>query len=98
MGTNIFVGNLPFEATEQDLRELFGANDRSVERVKIVTDRDSGRPRGFAFVEMANSSDTSAAIQALNGQELHGRALRVNEAENKPQRDNHSGRGFRSGR
>ena len=84
MGTKIFVGNISFEATEQDLHDLFSQDDRKVERVSIVTDRDTGRPRGFAFVEMGSSSDTSAAISALDGQELHGRALRVNEAHDKP--------------
>jgi RNA recognition motif-containing protein len=84
MGNKIFVGNLSFEATEQDLMDLFSSDGRQVERVSIVTDRDSGRPRGFAFVEMANSNDASAAISALDGQDLHGRALRVNEAHDKP--------------
>jgi RNA recognition motif-containing protein len=91
MGTKIFVGNLSFEATEQDLQDLFSGDDRKVERVSIITDRDSGRPRGFAFVEMANTSDASAAIGALDGKDFHGRALRVNEAHDKPKRD----RGFR---
>jgi cold-inducible RNA-binding protein len=91
MGTKIFVGNLSFEATEQDLHDLFSGDDRKVERVSIITDRDSGRPRGFAFVEMANVSDVAAAIGALGGKDLHGRALRVNEAHDKPNRD----RGFR---
>jgi RNA recognition motif-containing protein len=91
MGTKIFVGNLSFEATEQDLHDLFSGDDRNVERVSIITDRDSGRPRGFAFVEMANASDVAAAISALDGKDLHGRALRVNEAHDKPKHD----RGFR---
>ena len=84
MGTKIFVGNISFEATEQDLNDLFSADGRQVERVSIVTDRDTGRPRGFAFVEMASASDATAAISALDGHELHGRALRVNEAHDKP--------------
>jgi RNA recognition motif-containing protein len=87
MGTKIFVGNMSFEATEQDLRDLFAGDNRQVERVSIVTDRDSGRPRGFAFVEMANAADASAAIAALDGKELHGRAMRVNEAHDKPKGD-----------
>ncbi|MHC4550143.1 MAG: RNA recognition motif domain-containing protein [Planctomycetota bacterium] len=93
MGTKIFVGNMPFEATEQDLTDLFSADGRKVERVSIVTDRDSGRPRGFAFVEMSSASEASAAIAALDGQELHGRALRVNEAHDKPRSEAGSGRG-----
>jgi RNA recognition motif-containing protein len=84
MGTKIFVGNLSFEATEQDLHDLFSADDRKVDKVSIVTDRDSGRPRGFAFVEMATASDVSAAITALDGKDLYGRPLRVNEAHDKP--------------
>ncbi|MDH3590401.1 MAG: RNA-binding protein [Planctomycetota bacterium] len=87
MGTKIFVGNLSFEATEQDLTDLFSADDRKVDRVSIVTDRDTGRSRGFAFVEMANAGDVSATIEAFDGKELHGRALRVNEAHDKPNRD-----------
>lgn len=87
MGTKIFVGNLSFEATEQDLRDLFSGDDRKVDRVSIVTDRDSGRSRGFAFVEMANANDAAAAISALDGNDLHGRALRVNEAHDKPKND-----------
>jgi len=91
MGTKIFVGNLSFEATEQDLRDLFSGDDRKVDRVSIVTDRDSGRSRGFAFVEMVNADDASAAISALDGKELHGRALRVNEAHDKPKSDRPTG-------
>ncbi|HEU5394079.1 MAG TPA: RNA-binding protein [Candidatus Methylomirabilis sp.] len=80
MGTRIYVGNLPFEATEEELRTLFSEGGRQVESVKIVTDRDTGRSRGFGFVEMANQGDTTAAINALNGKEMGGRALTVNEA------------------
>ena len=87
MGNKIFVGNLSFEATEDDLHGLFSSDDRKVDRVSIVTDRDSGRPRGFAFVEMASASDVAGAISALDGKDLHGRALRVNEAHDKPDRD-----------
>jgi cold-inducible RNA-binding protein len=95
MGTKIFVGNLSFEATEEDLRGLFSCDDRKVDRVSIVTDRDSGRSRGFAFVEMANASDAAAAITAYDGKDLHGRALRVNEAHDKPRGERSSGGGFR---
>lgn len=92
MGSKIFVGNISFETTEQDLHDLFSENNRRVERVNIITDRDTGRPRGFAFVEMATSEDASAAISALDGQELLGRPLRVNEAHDKP-RGGGGGRG-----
>jgi len=79
---NIFVGNLSFGTTEQDIRTLFEAYG-TVDRVNIVTDRDSGQPRGFAFVEMANDAEGNNAIAVINGQEVGGRALNVNEARPK---------------
>ena len=79
---NIFVGNLSFGTTEQDLRSLFEAYG-AVDRVNIVTDRDSGQPRGFAFVEMANDVEGNNAIAVLNGREVGGRDLSVNEARPK---------------
>ena len=82
---NIFVGNLDFGATEQSIRALFEPYG-PVERVNIVTDRDTGQPRGFAFVEMTNSNEADQAINALNGTNLGGRALNVNEARPKPDR------------
>ena len=82
---NIFVGNLSFGATEQDLRSLFEAYG-AVERVNLVTDRDSGQPRGFAFVEMTNDAEAEKAIAGLNGTDLGGRAINVNEARPKPER------------
>jgi len=88
---NIFVGNLSFGATEQDLRSLFEAYG-AVERVNLVTDRDSGQPRGFAFVEMTNDAEAEKAIAGLNGTDLGGRAINVNEARPKPERG-----GFRPG-
>ena len=97
MGTKVFVGNLSFEASEQDLMDLFSADNRKVERVSIVTDRETGRSRGFAFVEMATASDVPAVIDAFDGRELHGRPLRVNEAHDKPKGDRSSG-GGRGGR
>ena len=80
MGTRLFVGNLPFSAEEHTLRELFERNDLVVEEVKLITDRDTGRPRGFGFVEMGSSEDADKAVQALNGYEMDGRQLNVNEA------------------
>jgi hypothetical protein len=77
--TKIYVGNLPFSATDAEIRELF-AQHGTVESVSIITDRDTGRPRGFGFVEMSRA-DASKAIQSLNGKELGGRPLRVNEAQ-----------------
>ena len=79
---NIFVGNLSFGTTEQDIRSLFEAHG-SVDRVNIVTDRDTGQPRGFAFVEMTNDGEGDRAIEAINGKEVGGSALNVNEARPK---------------
>ena len=90
---NIFVGNLDFGATESSIRNLFEAYGK-VERVNLVTDRDTGRSRGFAFVEMTDSAEADRAIAALNGADLDGRALNVNEARPKPQG---GGRGFGGG-
>jgi RNA recognition motif-containing protein len=90
---NIFVGNLSFGTTEDALRSLFEAYG-VVERVNIVTDRDTGQPRGFGFVEMTNDAEGEKAIAALNGRELGGRDLNVNEARPKSDR---TGGGNRSG-
>lgn len=81
--SNIFVGNLSFQTTQEDLLATF-SQFGNVDRVSIVTDRDTGQPRGFAFVEMANAQDAQTAISQLNGAELNGRALNVNEARPKP--------------
>ena len=82
---NIFVGNLDFGATEEAVRALFEPFG-SVERVNIVTDRETGRSRGFAFVEMANDAEGDRAIASLNGKSLGGRALNINEARPRPER------------
>ena len=94
MGTRLYVGNLPFDTDETQLRTLFSEGGRQVTEVKIITDRDTGRPRGFAFVEMGSQADAEAAVSSLNGKELGGRALTVNEArEQAPRR----GGGFGGG-
>jgi len=80
MGTRLYVGNLPFSADEDAVRSLFEQNGRKVEEVKLITDRDTGRPRGFGFVEMGSSEDADAAIGELDGYDFDGRALKVNEA------------------
>lgn len=77
---DIYVGNLPFSATEEEVAELF-ASFGPVEKVKIVTDRETGRPRGFCFVTLSDTSKVKEAADAVNGQELGGRPLRVNPAE-----------------
>ena len=90
---NIFVGNLSFGATEDAVRSMFETYG-SVDRVNLVTDRDTGRARGFGFVEMSNSAEADTAIAALNGRELDGRALNVNEA--RPKGDRGESGGYRS--
>ncbi|MGA3241087.1 MAG: RNA-binding protein [Bryobacteraceae bacterium] len=87
---NIFVGNLSFGATEQAVRTLFEGYG-AVDRVNIVTDRDSGQPRGFGFVEMSNDAEGNKAIAGLNGKDLDGRALNVNEAKAKTERSGGGG-------
>src|SRR5580698_8960409 len=82
---NIFVGNLNFGATEAAVRSLFEAYG-TVERVNLITDRDTGQARGFGFVEMSNNAEADRAIAELNGRELDGRALNVNEARPKTER------------
>lgn len=90
--TNIFIGNLSFKTTQEELQAAF-ANYGSVERVNIVTDRDSGQPRGFAFVEMTDRTAAETAISRLNGADMNGRALNVNEARPKTSGAGDSGRG-----
>jgi cold-inducible RNA-binding protein len=94
---NIFVGNLSFGATEDSLRNLFEQHG-AVDRVNVVTDRDTGRAKGFAFVEMADNAEGERAIAALNGRELDGRAMTVNEARPKESRPGGGGGGgYRGG-
>ncbi len=88
---NIFVGNLDFNSSEDELRQLFGAYGQ-VDRVSIMTDRDTGRSRGFGFVEMANEEEGEKAIAALNGTQVGGRKLNVNEARPKTERSGGGGR------
>ena len=91
---NIYVGNISFQTTEQDLDAAFSAYGQ-VDRVQIVKDRDSGQSRGFAFVEMANPAEADKAVEALNGADLGGRTLTVNEA--KPREPRTGGGGFGGG-
>jgi RNA recognition motif-containing protein len=96
---SIFVGNLDFGTTEDSIRNLFEQHG-AVERVNVIRDRDTGQPRGFAFVEMADSSEADRAIMALNGANLDGRAINVNEARPRAERAGFGGGGgggFRSG-
>lgn len=88
---NIFVGNLSFGTTEADIRTMFEAHG-TVDRVNLVTDRETGRARGFGFVEMNNDGEGERAIAALNGRELDGRVLNINEA--RPKESRSGGGGF----
>lgn len=95
--TNIFVGNLAYQTTETELESVFSPYG-AIERVSIVRDRDTGQPRGFAFVEMTNSDEAAKAIEALNGMELGGRNINVNEARPREERGGGGGgRGFGGG-
>lgn len=95
MNNKIFVGNLSFDTTENDLHDAFAAHG-AVTEANLMTDRDTGRPRGFAFVTMASPEDAQKAIEALNGTMLGGRSLTVNEARPKEERSS-SGGNRRSG-
>lgn len=94
---NIYVGNLSFETTEEDVRGAFEAFGQ-VESVKLITDKYSGESRGFGFVEMPSKDEAQAAISGLNGQELKGRALNVNEARPRSERPRDGGGGGGRGR
>ncbi len=95
MGKKLFVGNLPFSATDQTIKEAF-SRCGTVESAKIITERDTGRSKGFGFVEMSSDAEASEAISKLNGTELEGRAMSVSEA--KPQAPREGGRGGFGGR
>lgn len=93
MGKKLFVGNLPYSIDDASLRDMF-AEVGEVTSASIITDRDTGRSRGFGFVEMANDADAQSAIDALNGHAIDGRQLTVNEARpREPRRDMHGRRG-----
>jgi cold-inducible RNA-binding protein len=94
---NIYVGNLSFDAGESDVRQLFEAHGQ-VSSVSIIEDKFTGRPRGFAFVEMAQDAEAQAAIAALNGKDLKGRPLTVNEARPRTENRGGGGGGFRGNR
>ncbi len=96
MAKKLYVGNLPFSTAEDQLRALFEAHG-AVESAQIITDRDTGRSKGFAFVEMATDQAAQAAISALNGQQMDGRAIVVNEARPREDRGPRGGGGGRGG-
>lgn len=92
MSKKLYIGNIPFTATEDELRGVFERHG-SVDSVNVITDRETGRPRGFAFVEMSEASAADDAIRALDGSDLGGRSIRVNEAQDK--RGGGGGGGYR---
>ena len=92
MGKKLYVGNLTYETTTGDLEQLFGAHG-TVQSAQVIMDRDTGRSKGFAFVEMGSDQEAQAAIAALNGKEVGGRSLTVNEAKPREDRGGGGGRG-----
>ncbi|MCC7290737.1 MAG: RNA-binding protein [Phycisphaerales bacterium] len=96
MGKKLYVGNLPYSITGSDLEQLFSAHG-VVQSAEVITDRDSGRSKGFGFVEMSSAEEAQAAITALNGQQHDGRALTVNEAKPKESSGRGGGGGGRGG-
>jgi RNA recognition motif-containing protein len=98
MGTRLYVGNLSYNVTEPELKDVFGESGRNVKEVKVVLDRDTGRPRGFAFVEMTTDAEAAQAIETLNGREIQGRPINVSEArERAPRSGGGGGGGFGGG-
>jgi len=93
MGTRLYVGNLSYTTTEASLRAMFESEGRQVREVAVISDRETGRPKGFAFVTMGSEKDAQGAIASLDGQELDGRQIRVNEAQERPQRRTGGGGG-----
>jgi RNA recognition motif-containing protein len=96
MGRKLYVGNLPYSATEQSLREAFAASG-TVDSVSLITDRDTGQSKGFAFIEMSSDREAQAATQAMNGTMLDGRQIKVNEAKPRENRGGGNRGGFGGG-
>lgn len=96
MGKKLYVGNLPFSISDQSLFDTFSQTG-TVESAKVITDRDSGRSKGFGFVEMSSDEEATAAISQFDGAELEGRPIKVNEARPQAPRDNFGGGGRRGG-
>ena len=93
MGKKLYIGNIPFSTTESELREMFQTHG-ALESVNVITDRETGRSRGFAFVEFADESSARAAQEALDGTEMGGRSLRVNEANDRGRGGPRGGGGY----
>jgi RNA recognition motif-containing protein len=98
MGNRLYVGNLSYNVTEAELKEVFAEGGKNVVEVKVVLDRDTGRPRGFAFVEMGSDGEAAQAIETLNGREIQGRPISVSEARERAARGGGGGGGFGGGR
>ncbi len=94
MGNRLYVGNLSFDTTDADLLAAFEQGGVKVSSAQIMMDRDTGRSRGFAFVELASAADAQAAIKAMDGKQIDGRALRVNEAEERKPKSGGGGGGY----
>ena len=92
MGRKLYVGNLPFSVTEQTLQSAFSQHG-TVESISLITDRDTGQSKGFGFIEMRTDAEAGAAISALNGKDLEGRAIKVNEAKPQARRSDRGGSG-----
>ncbi|MEM7495441.1 MAG: RNA-binding protein [Myxococcota bacterium] len=92
MGKRLYVGNLSYDSTEDSIRAAFSQDGRNVMDVHLTTDRDTGRPRGFGFVEMSTEEEAQAAIKAMDGQMLDGRNIKVNEARERSARPSGGGR------
>jgi RNA recognition motif-containing protein len=97
MGSKLYVGGLPYSVTEERLRELFSAHG-TVESANVISDKFTGQSRGFGFVEMSSGAEAQSAISGLNGTQLDGRTLMVNEAKPRTNRDSFGGGGGRGGR
>ena len=95
MGKKLYVGNLPYDVTDSDLQSMFEPHGR-VQSAQVIMDRDTGRSKGFGFVEMDTDQEAQAAIAAVNGRDMNGRSLTVNEA--RPREERGGGRGFSGGR
>ena len=98
MGNRLYVGNLSYNVTEAELKEVFAEGGKNVVEVKVVLDRDTGRPRGFAFVEMGSDGEAAQAIETLTGREIQGRPISVSEARERAARGGGGGGGFGGGR
>ena len=97
MGTRLYVGNMSYQTTEASLRAAFESGGRTVKEVAIITDRATGRPKGFAFVQMGTDADAQSAIAELDGKQVDGRAIRVNEAQERTAGGGGGGGGYGGG-